>query len=97
MDQETIFKTICAAIDAFNQELPPDKRAVVSREYRLVGSPDLDSADLVNLLVMIEQRLEEDLGVRISLFEEDNLEQIATVGALVDFLKGKASGGTIDH
>jgi acyl carrier protein len=49
----------------------------------------LDSADLVNLLVIIEQRVEQDLGTSISLFDDEGIERFVTVQSLVTFLAGK--------
>jgi acyl carrier protein len=89
MENEKIGKTVFGAIRSFNEELPAERRLAPSLEYQLVGSPNLDSADLVNLLVMIEQRVEQELGTSISLFDDEGIERFTTVQALVNFLAGK--------
>jgi acyl carrier protein len=58
---------------------------------QLVGSADLDSAEIVNLVVAIEQQVEQDLGVSITLF--DAVEQFVSVEALVNFITSKAGEG----
>ncbi len=100
-NNEALFRTVYQAIQAFNEQLPADRALVPSPRCELVGSPNLDSADVVNLLVMIEQGIEQDFGLAVSLFDgqtvEQGIERFVTVQALVEFLAGKIDSENVQH
>ena len=78
-------------IDALNTELPDEERLEKSADAVLLGdSGTLDSVTLVNLIVAAEQKIEEELGVTISLADERAMSQesspLSTVGNLVDYI-----------
>lgn len=84
-----IYESVCKAIEAFNTTLPEERRLNPSWQSRLVGSDQLDSLDVVNLVAAVEQRIEEDLGCFISLLGSDNrigVEGFVTVEALVNYI-----------
>ena len=95
-DTQQIYKTVSDAIQSFNEQLPADRKLVPTPDCKLVGSPNLDSADVVNLLVLVEQQVEQDLGASISLFEgqtvEQGVESLVTVDALVKVIAAKLNG-----
>jgi hypothetical protein len=86
-ETEKEFRVVAKAIQLFNEQLPAGRRLVPSLECELIGSPDLDSGEIVNLMVMIEQQVEQDMGVSVTLF--DNIDQFVTVEVLAKFLAGK--------
>lgn len=90
-EAETAFRIVSQAIQAFNEQLPPDRKLVPNLQCEIVGSPRLDSLDVVNLLVMVEQQAEQDLGVNISLFDAQGIERFGTAAVLVEFLAAKIS------
>ena len=87
---DQILSTVRKAVQAFNEQLPSDRKLVPDLNCELVGSSNLDSAELVNLLVTIEQQVEQDLGVSVTLF--DSIDRFVNVGALVNFLSEKVGG-----
>lgn len=91
--EETLFRIVYQALQSFNEQRAPHRKLAPSAKCELVGSPNLDSVDVVNLLVMIEQQVDRDLGLTISLFEgdtvEEGVESFATVEAVVAFLARK--------
>lgn len=91
-ENEKVYRVVRKAIESFNEQLPADRKLVPLPDCKLVGSPNLDSADIVNLLVLVEQGVEDELGVRVSLFDgqtvEQGIENFVTVEALVKFLAG---------
>jgi acyl carrier protein len=89
-ENEKVLKIISQAIQSFNEQLPPGRKLISAPECQLVGSPNLDSAEIVNLMVMIEQQVERDLGITITLF--DAVEQFVSIQALTNFLAAKIGG-----
>jgi acyl carrier protein len=86
-EKERVFEVVYRALQLFNEQLPAERRLVPTPECELVGSSNLDSAEIVNLLVTIEQQVEQDLGITITLF--DAIDQFVSVEALANFLAGK--------
>jgi acyl carrier protein len=71
--------TVFGVLDELNEQLPADQRLAKADTTVLVG-PDgvLDSLGLVNLIAMLEQRLERDFHVSVSLIEDDLMTESAT-------------------
>src|SRR5512147_3251011 len=86
-EREKILGVVRKAVASFNEQLPAERKLVASPECKLVGSPELDSAEIVNLLVAIEQQVEQDLGISVTLF--DSIERFVNVEALITFLGEK--------
>jgi acyl carrier protein len=82
---------VFAAIDSLNEMLAAGQRVDKSPETVLVGATgNLDSAAFINLLVLLEEKCEEEFGVTISLSDdgpggEDN--PFASLAALVRHLE----------
>lgn len=74
--QEDIYKAIYAAIDVINQQMQSDDKLKKSPETVLFGSESqLDSMDLINLIVGVEEKLREHLGENIALADDRALSQ----------------------
>ncbi len=79
---------IYSAIDEVNERLPAEERLDKSIDTILFGeSGRLDSLGLVNLIVAIEQKIEEEYGITVVLAEEGELGDMTpftTTGKLVN-------------
>jgi acyl carrier protein len=66
-----IIQSIMDAIDEINERYPEEKRLSKSVDTVLtVQSGKLDSLGLVNFVVSVEERIQNDLGINISLADE---------------------------
>lgn len=66
-----VTQTVFKAIDDINQLLPAGKRLEKASHTQLTGDKGkLDSLGLVNLIVAIEQKIEEDFNVSLTLADE---------------------------
>ena len=83
---ETLKPLIFAAIDEVNMMLSEERKLVKSDDTVLLGdSGTLDSLGLINLIVAVEQKIEERLGIAVSLVDEGAVstdEPLFTVGML---------------
>ena len=70
-NNEKIIQSIMDAIDEINERYPEEKRLSKSVDTVLTGeSGKLDSLGLVSFVVAVEERIQNDLGVNISLADE---------------------------
>jgi acyl carrier protein len=88
---ERITRSIFSVIDEFNQTLPPEKKLKKTLDTILFGQEGtLDSLGLVHLIVTVEQHIEEDFGIPISLADERAMSQekspFRTVDTLVNYV-----------
>ncbi len=86
---EKVTQTIYSAIDELNRLLP--KPLEKSMDTVLFGKGGkLDSLGLVNLIVVTEQRIEEEFGVAITLADERALSRenspFRSIGTLADYI-----------
>jgi len=86
-----ILKGIYVAIDEINEQLPEDQNLEKSLETVLLGSSGkLESVNLVNLLVAIEENIEETFGIPISITDERAVSEknspFRTVETLCNFM-----------
>ena len=86
-----ILKGIYVAIDEVNEQLPEDQNLEKSLETVLLGSSGkLESVNLVNLLVAIEENIEEAFGIPISITDERAVSEknspFRTVETLCNFM-----------
>src|SRR5438552_3715372 len=86
-ENEKVFGVVYTAIRFFNEQLSADRKLSPNPKCELVGSARLDSVEIVNLMVMIEQQVEQDLGIRITLF--DAIERLLNVQDVVDFVEAE--------
>ena len=86
-----ILKGIYVAIDEVNEQLLEDQNLEKSLETVLLGSSGkLESVNLVNLLVAIEENIEETFGIPISITDERAVSEknspFRTVETLCNFM-----------
>jgi len=71
MDQKEMIRLIFDAIEEMNEYLPDEEQLEMSSETVLFGEEArLDSIGLVDLIVAIEQRIDDALGVSVALADE---------------------------
>ena len=79
------------ALDEFNQELEEEERLEKSTDTLLFGDAGkLDSLGLVSLVVQIEQEIEDEFGVSITIADERAMSQkkspFKTIERLLDYI-----------
>ena len=82
-----IIQSIMDAIDEINERYPEEKRLSKSVDTVLTGElGKLDSLGLVSFVVSVEERIQNDLGINISLADEiGNVDgPLRTIKTLVD-------------
>ena len=82
---------VFATLDDLNAQRSPTNRLAKSAETILAGEGGtLDSLAFVNLVVGIERRLDDELGLVVTFFDDDPMDLAAgpfrTVGALIDHI-----------
>ena len=90
-DFEKITQILFGVIDELNQLRPAAEHLDKSLDTPLAGdSGRLDSAGLINLIVLAEQKTVQDLGMPILLTDERTMSQInqvfRTIGTLADYI-----------
>lgn len=94
LDRSTVLQSVYHAIDAANEQLPPQD-AISKTPTALLygGSGPLDSLGLVSLVFALENRIETDFGHTLSLMAESTTaanasgnDPFRTVETLVDWL-----------
>lgn len=76
INSDKILGVIYKAIDALNDSLPKDRRIEKSPQASLFDqSGAVDSLGLTLLIVGLEQRIEEELGVRVTLVNDQVLSK----------------------
>jgi D-alanine--poly(phosphoribitol) ligase subunit 2 len=88
---ERILQAIYRAVDATNEERPKGKGLEKSPQTALFGKGgQLDSLGLVSFIVEVEQQVEEELGVAITLADERAMSQekspFMTIQSLADYV-----------
>lgn len=90
--EEKIFQLIFNSIDELNEQLLNDIQLQKSKETILFGeNGQLDSLALVNLIVIIEQNIEDELNVSITIADEKAMSQkhspFKTVETLMNYIQ----------
>ena len=90
-EKEKILNCIYKAVDEVNEELEADKQLAKSPDTVLLGeSGQLESIDLVNILVATEDYLEEEFAIPISVTDERAVSEksspFKTIDTLCDFI-----------
>ena len=91
-NRKTIENLIITSVKEINEQLPQEQQLGQSTKTVLFGKDGkLDSLGLVTLLVIIEQNIEDEFDVSITIADERAMSQkhspFRTVEALVDYLK----------
>ena len=94
--REKIIQILFSAIDEINQLLPPEEQLERDLETPLAGDfGRLDSAGLINLIVVAEQKTADELGMPILLTDDRTMSQVdrvfRTLGTLADYLEQLAN------
>jgi acyl carrier protein len=89
---EKVVAAINSAIDDLNEVLEPDERLAKSAQVALIGQDArLDSLGLVNLIVLVEEKIQQQFGVGITLVDERAMSQskspFRTLGTLAEFVQ----------
>ena len=89
--RKTIENIIIIAVQEINEQLPQEQQISKTSKTVLFGkSGQLDSLGLVNLLVIIEQNIEDEFDVSITLADERAMSQkhspFRTIGTLADYI-----------
>lgn len=88
--RKIIIDLIFKAVEELNQQLPKKQQLTKSAHSILFGrNGKLDSLGLVNLIVALEQNIEDELELSITLADERAMSQkhspFRTVGSLADY------------
>ena len=90
--KEKIQQSIFNSIDSLNAQLPNEGHIEKSNNTALFGSGSkLDSLDLINLVVAVEQNIEDEFDDTITLADGRAMSQetspFRTVGTLTDYIE----------
>ena len=85
-------KLIYDSIDELNQQLSEDDRLIKSSETKLFGSNSkLDSLGLVSFIVVVEQNIDDEFSVSLTLADERAMSlkhsPFRTIGSLADYIE----------
>lgn len=89
--REEVIRVIFRAVDELNREMPEERRLEKSADAALFGRQSvLDSLGLVSLIVAVEQKIEDEFGISITLADERALSRsespFLTIGTLADYI-----------
>ena len=94
---KSVVDVVYGAVDELNEFLDPDERLDKSPEVPLIGTgARLDSLGLVNLIVIVEEKVQEAFGVGVTLVDERAMSQskspFRTLGSLTEFVEEQIAG-----
>lgn len=89
---QPVVDAINSAVDDLNEILGADERLGKSPDEALIGKDaKLDSLGLVNLIVLVEEKIQQKFGVGITLVDERAMSQskspFRTLGSLAEFVE----------
>ena len=89
---EKILNLIYVSLDECNEQLPDEEQLEKSLDTKLFGrGSKLDSLGLINLVVAVEQNIEDEFDVEITLADVRAMSQenspFRTVGSLTDYIE----------
>jgi len=95
--EDKVVALLYRAIDEVNEYLGDDKKIVKSLSTELLGeNSGIDSVWLVTLISAAESRIEDDLGVRLTLADERAMHHVKspfkTVGSMAEYINGLLRG-----
>lgn len=90
MNQPGVLAAVLEAVAEFNEQLDDEKKLELNPETRLLGkSSKLDSFGLVNLIILVEEKLYDKFDKSITLADERAMSQehspFRTVQSLTDY------------
>jgi len=87
VNEVIVRQVVLSAIDEINATLPDARKLTKQPETRLFGRGSaLDSLGLVNLIVAVEQRLGDELGLALTLADEKALSRASSPFRSIDSL-----------
>jgi acyl carrier protein len=89
---QPVTDAVYSAVDDLNEILGADERLEKSPDVALIGTEaKLDSLGLVNLIVLVEEKVQQRFGVGITLVDERAMSQskspFRTLGSLTEFVE----------
>jgi len=89
---QQVVDAINSAVDDLNEVLNPEEQLAKSSDVALIGQDArLDSLGLVNLIVLVEEKIQQQFGVGITLVDERAMSQskspFRTLGTLAEFVQ----------
>ena len=89
---QQVIDAINSAVDELNEVLDPEERLAKSADVALIGQDArIDSLGLVNLIVLVEEKIQQQFGVGITLVDERAMSQskspFRTLGTLAEFVE----------
>lgn len=93
-ERKKIIKVIFDVIDELNRQLAKEQRLKKSPETVLIGeNGNLDSLGLVNFIVALEEKIEDQFKTTIILFDDPLVlsenSPLRTIGTLADYISKK--------
>ena len=90
MKQENVLAAVLEAVTEFNEQLDTEQKLELDAETRLLGkSSKLDSFGLVNLIILVEEKLNDKFDRSITLADERAMSQehstFRSVQSLADY------------
>jgi acyl carrier protein len=91
-----INKIVFEAVDEINRDLLPAQRLEKTMQTPLSGNmAQLDSMNLLNFILEVEKRLEDELGVSISLIDENampaEINPFLTIETFINYISSKVN------
>ena len=95
---QQVVDAVNSAVDDLNEVLEPEEQLTKSADVALIGQDArLDSLGLVNLIVLVEEKIQQQFGVGITLVDERAMSQskspFRTLGTLAEFVQEQL----VDH
>ena len=92
MNNKKVQKAIFSAVEEINTQLTREEKLEINEDSVLYGSKGkLDSLGLINLIVTVEQNIEDDFDITITLADERAMSQehspFRTIKTLTDYIE----------
>jgi D-alanine--poly(phosphoribitol) ligase subunit 2 len=90
-DKEKVKSIVYQVVDEINENLPAEKKLDKNFDTKLFGkASNLDSLELVNLIVAVEQAVDDEFDKSITLANENALSMdespFNSLGSLIDYV-----------
>ena len=91
-NQKSIINLVCDVIDEVNIDLPSTQKLKKSLDTQLYGDKsEIDSLSLVNIIVLTEQKIEDEFNIIINLADEKAMSQknspFRTIETFVEYIE----------
>lgn len=94
---KAVVDIVYGAVDELNELLDVGERLDKAPDVALIGTDArLDSLGLVNLIVLVEEKVQQTLGIGVTLVDERAMSQskspFRTLGSLTEFVEEQVAG-----